>query len=422
MFYRIEVNSSHGSGEVIRAKIASRFKPHLHSACPRAFAPEEEPAGMSDLPSSRRLKPGASQLPVGWYFDQQVFELEQKLLFDGGPGYVGHELMVPEPGDYHSLAWQDHGQLLVRNTNGVELLSNVCRHRQAVMLEGRGNARHIVCPLHRWTYDMHGKLLGAPHFPDNPCLDLGRSALQRWQGLLFNGKRDVARDLSSLSLTREFDFSGYRFDHVQITEYQQNWKTFIEVYLEDYHVEPFHPGLGNFVSCDDLRWEFSDAFSVQVVGVKKNLARAGTPVYERWHEAVRNYREGKDPAFGAIWMLYYPNVMLEWYPHVLVVSTLIPRSPQHTTNVVEFYYPEEIALFERDFVEAERAAYLETAHEDDIIAQRMDRGRRVLLERGDNEIGPYQSPMEDGMVHFHEYLRGAIGNDVANLSGRLLKP
>jgi hypothetical protein len=35
---------------------------------------------MSDLPSSRRLKPGASQLPVGWYFDQQVFELEQKLL------------------------------------------------------------------------------------------------------------------------------------------------------------------------------------------------------------------------------------------------------------------------------------------------------------------------------------------------------
>ena len=377
---------------------------------------------MSDLPSSRRLKPGASQLPVGWYFDQQVFELEQKLLFDGGPGYVGHELMVPEPGDYHSLAWQDHGQLLVRNANGVELLSNICRHRQAVMLEGRGNARHIVCPLHRWTYDMHGKLLGAPHFPDNPCLDLGRSPLQRWQGLLFNGKRDVQRDLASLSLAKEFDFSGYRFDHVQITEYQQNWKTFIEVYLEDYHVEPFHPGLGNFVSCDDLRWEFSDAFSVQVVGVKKNLARAGTPVYQRWHEAVRNYREGKDPAFGAIWMLYYPNVMLEWYPHVLVVSTLIPRSPQHTTNVVEFYYPEEIALFERDFVEAERAAYLETAHEDDIIAQRMDRGRRVLLERGDNEIGPYQSPMEDGMVHFHEYLRGAIGDQVATLSGRLLKP
>src|SRR2546427_6065901 len=32
---------------------------------------------MSDLPSSRRLKPNTSQLPVSWYFDPQVFELER---------------------------------------------------------------------------------------------------------------------------------------------------------------------------------------------------------------------------------------------------------------------------------------------------------------------------------------------------------
>ena len=44
---------------------------------------------------------------------------------------------------------------------------------------------------------------------------------------------------------------------------------------------------------------------------------------------------------------YYPNVMVEWYPHVLVVSTLIPRDVNKTTNVVEFYYPEEIVEFER---------------------------------------------------------------------------
>ena len=91
------------------------------------------------------------------------------------------------------------------------------------------------------------------------------------------------------------------------------------------------------------------------------------------------------------------------------LSTLIPRSPQHTTNIVEFYYPEEIALFEREFVEAERAAYMETAHEDDIIAQRMDRGRRILMQRGENDAGPYQSPMEDGMMHFHEYVRARLG-------------
>ena len=65
---------------------------------------------------------------------------------------------------------------------------------------------------------------------------------------------------------------------------------------------------------------------------------------------------------------------------------------------------EDIALFEREFVEAEQAAYMETAAEDDEIAERMDEGRRALYKAGKNEVGPYQSPMEDGMQHFHEFL------------------
>jgi choline monooxygenase len=69
--------------------------------------------------------------------------------------------------------------------------------------------------------------------------------------------------------------------------------------------------------------------------------------------------------------------MVEWYPHVLVVSTLIPQDVDKTLNVVEFYYPEEIALFEPDFIKAEQAAYMETAIEDDDIGERMDRGRRA---------------------------------------------
>ncbi len=30
------------------------------------------------------------------------------------------------------------------------------------------------------------------------------------------------------------------------------------------------------------------------------------------------------------------------------------------------------------------------------------------MQRGDNEVGPYQSPMEDGMQHFHEWYREKI--------------
>ena len=381
--------------------------------------------------SSIRLARSNAQLPVSSYLDESQFQREIDALFKRFPRYVGHELAVPEIGDYHTLLHEDHGRMLVRNSNGIELLSNVCRHRQAIILHGRGNtsvggSQNIVCPLHRWTYDMHGRLLGAPHFDDNPCLNLARAPLINWNGLLFEeaverssstARRGFA-ELASLDPRfapgGEFHFGGYLFDHAIVHECDYNWKTFIEVYLEDYHVGPFHPGLGQFVTCDDLRWEFGERYSLQTVGVKNELTQPGTPKYKAWHEHVLRFSGGVAPKHGAIWLTIYPNIMVEWYPHVLVVSTLVPRGPQKTTNIVEFFYPEEVALFEREFVEAERAAYLETGVEDDEIALRMDAGRRALYERGADEAGPYQSPMEDGMQHFHEWLRremAAVGQN-----------
>ena len=49
---------------------------------------------------------------------------------------------------------------------------------------------------------------------------------------------------------------------------------------------------------------------------------------------------------------------------------------------------------------------------DEEICVRMTQGRKALLEDGREEHGPYQSPMEDGMVHFHEFVRREIGQHV----------
>jgi choline monooxygenase len=370
---------------------------------------------MSDLSQSlEALARSRTQLPAHSYFDDSLFRREQELIFQSGPRYIGHELAVPEVGQHHTLPQEGDGRALVRTRDGVELISNVCRHRQAVILRGRGRSQgQIVCPLHRWTYDLHGRLIGAPHFDEDPCLNLRNYPLQRWNGLLFEANGyDVAAELANTGPHRALDFSDYVFDKVHLHECNYNWKTFIEVYLEDYHVGPFHPGLGRFVACDDLRWQLGRNHSVQTVGVRDDLALPGSAVYQRWHEAVMAYRDGEPPEHGAIWLTLYPTVMVEWYPHVLVVSTLIPKGPQKTLNVVEFFYPEEIAAFERDFIEAQQAAYMETCVEDDEIALRMDAGRQALLARGDDDAGPYQSPMEDGMQHFHEWYRRAMHGEV----------
>ena len=365
---------------------------------------------MSDL--SLQLQQASGQLPVTSYFDDALYQREMALLFQRGPRYVGHALAIPEVGDYLALAQEHDGRALVRNAHGIELISNICRHRQAVMLKGRGNLNdrslkmggNVVCPLHRWTYAPNGQLLGAPHFQQDPCLNLNNYKLREWNGLLFedNG-RDIEADLAQMGPRSQLDFTGYALDHIELHECNYNWKTFIEVYLEDYHVGPFHPGLGNFVTCDDLQWEFKKEFSVQTVGVANRLGKAGSPTYERWHNALLQYNQGAVPKHGAIWLTYYPHIMVEWYPHVLTVSSLHPMGPRKTMNMVQFFYPEEIVAFEREFVEAQRAAYMETCIEDDEIAERMDQGRWALMQRGDNEVGPYQSPMEDGMQHFHEW-------------------
>ena len=364
--------------------------------------------------------PASSQLPVSSYFDELLYQREMETLFQRGPRYVGHALSVPQVGDYATLVQEGEGRALVRTAAGIELISNVCRHRQALMLRGRGSVNatspgaaggNIVCPLHRWTYSGSGTgpagtLLGAPHFAQDPCLNLNNYKLREWNGLLFedNG-RDIDADLSGMGPRGDLDFTGFVLDKVEMHECNYNWKTFIEVYLEDYHVGPFHPGLGGFVTCDDLRWEFKENYSVQTVGVADQNSPAGSPVYQRWQNALRDYRGNQPPKQGAIWLTYYPHIMVEWYPHVLTVSTLYPLGPNKTMNKVEFFYPEEIAAFEREFVEAQQAAYMETCLEDDEIGERMDAGRKALLARGDNEVGPYQSPMEDGMQHFHNWYR-----------------
>lgn len=135
------------------------------------------------------------------------------------------------------------------------------------------------------------------------------------------------------------------------------------------------------------RREFAANYSLQRVGVHRALAQPGSPAYR---SGTRNCCKlaGQGTGFRRCVGHVFSDPHDRALPHVLVLSTLYPKSPQETVNVVEFYYPEEIALFEREFVEAQRAAYMETAVEDDEIGERMDAGRLALMKRGTNEAGP----------------------------------
>ena len=132
--------------------------------------------------------------PSHFYFDEHILEKEQAL-FDQCR-FLAHRLHIDENSgrNYYCLPQENDARVLVNNNNGIELLSNVCRHRQAVMLKGSGTTQNIVCPLHGWTYNREGTIQAAPHFDPCPKSDLRRYRIQEWNGLLFEqGQHKIGR-------------------------------------------------------------------------------------------------------------------------------------------------------------------------------------------------------------------------------------
>lgn len=186
--------------------------------------------------------------------------------------------MVPQHGNYHVLEALNKSAVLVNNNGKINVLSNVCRHRQALMLENQGSASHIVCPLHRWTYGLDGTLEGAPYFKENPCLNLESFPAEEIHNLIFKqtykqSSINVKDAMEFKQLNQLLNFDAYKLHSVKIDHYDFNWKTFIEVYLEDYHVWAFHPGLNNIVDCDDLSWEFKAFSSIQKVPFREKITQ-----------------------------------------------------------------------------------------------------------------------------------------------------
>lgn len=96
--------------------------------------------------------------------------------------------------------------------------------------------------------------------------------------------------------------------------------------------------------------------------------------------------------------------MIEHYPEMLTISVVIPNGPEQCINMVDFFYPKKIIESNREIINLSQIAYQETAKEDEIICDRIFRGKKSLAERGLDDTGPYQLPSEAGIPPFHHYL------------------
>ena len=90
-----------------------------------------------------------SGLP-GWaYFSEDLFKLEQEILFRQHWQLVGHVNSITDVGSYITLDIANERGFVIRGVDGtIKAFHNLCRHRGSrVVLDERGKCnKSIVCP------------------------------------------------------------------------------------------------------------------------------------------------------------------------------------------------------------------------------------------------------------------------------------
>ena len=170
---------------------------------------------------------------------------------------------IPEVGDYFTFELGHESIIVVRSApDRIDALYNVCQHRasQVVPKRGCGHARAFVCPYHRWTYDLQGKLRGLPDREDfrQGTEGIGLPSLQvdTWGGWVFVNMAPDPEPLPEfLGLVAEhlapYDFGGsFALTEEYVFEWDCNWKVAVDSFNEAYHVQGIHPELLPFT--DDV--------------------------------------------------------------------------------------------------------------------------------------------------------------------------
>ena len=206
-------------------------------------------AGLADLNNAAAGQPRT--LPPACYTSEAFLELEREEIFRKEWVCLGRVEEVPNPGDYLTTELIDEPLIVVRGQDKkVRVLSNVCRHRSSVILEGTGNAKNFVCPYHAWTYANDGQLLRAPYmdkvkgFQVKNCR-LPEFATEVWHGFVYVNLDGKAKPLAPRLKALEPYIENYHMADMinQFREEQvwdTNWKCLVENFMEGYHLSSVH--------------------------------------------------------------------------------------------------------------------------------------------------------------------------------------
>ena len=287
-------------------------------------------------------------LPPACYTDPDIYERELETIFRASWIGVGRADRWKSPGDYAAFKLAGIPIIVLRGKEGqLRAFANSCRHRGTQLLEGEGNCRRITCPFHSWTYALDGRLIGAPKMARTRdfdeadyglvpvraatcdgfafvCFDETAPGLDEWLGDFSELHRPWS--LADLVSTRRREF-----------EVACNWKVFLEVFNEYYHLPYVHPASLNSIydlpdDVDETAGNYATQFGTTrgTGGLLENTQDEPLPAIETLRDRNRQ---------GTRYSWTFPNMTFAAGTEAIWVYEAYPLAPGRTRVGMTLCFP-----------------------------------------------------------------------------------
>jgi Rieske 2Fe-2S family protein len=376
---------------------------------------------------------GDYTLPQAFYSDPDLYDFDVSAIFTRSWLMIGFEVELPEPGSFMALTIGRCPIVVVRGRDRViRGFHNTCRHRGAkICPEGHGRQAKLVCPYHKWTYELDGRLIGATRMDQGFKLEgHGLQALQveLLGGCIYVALTDEAPDFRPFRTAVEPLLAPYKMLDAKVAfesslVEKANWKLVMENARECYHCGACHPELRRSFPVGVGR-DFAESEHFREFAARMSRLHLSTaPVEGMWWHAERYplnpgveslSMDGKavvarklvdieDKEIGALWWALEPNVFCHAFSDYAFMFSAIPVGPQET-HVISKWLVHKDAVEGVDYtIDSLIEAWTKTNLQDRGLAENNQIGVNGLGYRP----GPYSQEAEDFVVRFGNWYRAA---------------
>jgi phenylpropionate dioxygenase-like ring-hydroxylating dioxygenase large terminal subunit len=223
-----------------------------------------------------------------------------------------------------------------------------------LLLNGDGNCKKIRCPFHCWTYDLDGGLIFAPRMEGVSDFDFGAYGLMEFRvgvvdGFVFVSLDSAAGELDEWlgdysSLHAAWGLDQWVTTRVREFEVRCNWKAFLEVFNEYYHLPYVHPTSINrmYPEPDDADQVIGN-FTTQFGKTEGNAALLSGAQDQAFPDAANLVGRERN---GTRYTWVYPNMTFAASSDSLWTYEAYPVTPNRSRIVQTVCFPAETAASE----------------------------------------------------------------------------